>query len=124
MEIIRVVCGFIINEDKVLIAQRSDKDNYGKWEFPGGKIKKGEKIFSSIKREIKEELNLEITPLKEVHRYSHLSFLLIFIECNCSNPKSVKLTEHLNYKWVKLNQLLEFDLLEGDRNFVLDFANK
>lgn len=118
MSRIDVVSGVIINKNKVLITQRGDKTNYGKWEFPGGKIKVGENEFSSIKRELMEELNLQVTPLKKLTKYTHDHFNLIFIECSCLEPKSIKLTEHTNYLWVKLDKLNDFDFLDGDKRFI------
>ena len=68
---IDVVCGVIIHEDRILITQRGDEKNYGKWEFPGGKVITGEHPFDSIKRELIEELKLEVEPMKEITRYNH-----------------------------------------------------
>ena len=124
MSRIDVVCGVIINNNKVLITQRGDKTNYGKWEFPGGKIKVGENEFSSIKRELMEELNLQVTPLKKLTKYTHDHFNLIFIECSCLEPKSIKLTEHTNYLWVELEKLNDFDFLDGDKKFINHLLSK
>ena len=83
--------------DRVLITQRGDEKNYGKWEFPGGKVITGEHPFDSIKRELIEELKLQVEPMKEITRYNHQQFNLIFIECFVSNPDDVQLKEHLDF---------------------------
>ena len=115
---IDVVCGFIKNFDKILITQRGDENYYGKWEFPGGKVKKGENIFSSIQREIMEELNLSVEPIKKINNYTFKKFNLIFIECSCTNPNTIKLNEHIKYLWLKPNELKSIDFLEGDKRFI------
>ena len=56
-----VTAAIIINNGKVLIAQRAEKQKLaGKWEFPGGKIEFGETPEECRKREIKEELGINI----------------------------------------------------------------
>tara|TARA_B110001452_G_C15148556_1_gene399785 strand:+ start:662 stop:1024 length:363 start_codon:yes stop_codon:yes gene_type:complete len=116
---IDVVCGVIKNEDKYLITQRGDEKNYGKWEFPGGKVKQNEHPFDSIKSEIKEELNIEISPLNEIIRYQFKGFNLIFIQCEILeiNPE-IELNEHLDYKWIEINQFMSYEFIEGDRKFI------
>mgnify|MGYP004616124937 CR=1 FL=1 len=59
---INVVAAIIKNgEGKILITQRNlKKSQGGLWEFPGGKIEKGETREEAIIREIKEELTIEI----------------------------------------------------------------
>ena len=115
---IDVVCGVVIHKDKVLITQRGDVKNYGKWEFPGGKVITGEHPFDSIKRELIEELKLQVEPMKEITRYNHQQFNLIFIECFVSNQDDVQLEEHLNFRWINENDLKNFDFLEGDMRFI------
>jgi 8-oxo-dGTP diphosphatase len=115
---IDVVCGVVIHEDRVLITQRGDEENYGKWEFPGGKVITGEYPFDSIKRELIEELKLEVVPIKEITRYTHRQFNLIFIECFVSNQDDVQLKEHLDFRWIYENEFKYFDFLEGDIRFI------
>lgn len=116
---IDVVCGVIKNGDKYLITQRGDEKNYGKWEFPGGKVKENENPFYSIKREIKEELNIEVSPLNEIIRYQFKGFNLIFIQCEIleRNPE-IDLNEHLDYKWIETNQFMSYEFIEGDVKFI------
>lgn len=118
MSFIKVVCGVVRDDEKYLITQRGDAKNFKKWEFPGGKVESDEDDFTSIKRELLEELNLSIIPLKELARYEFKSFLLVFIECVCSDPETIELKEHLKYAWVDVNELSKFDFLKGDKKFI------
>jgi len=63
MKTIDVVCGVIKDEkDRYLLTQRGDKYFFGIWEFPGSKVEKNEKYVTSIKRELPEELSINIEP--------------------------------------------------------------
>lgn len=58
---IEVVAGVIYKDNKFLIAQRNlKKAQGGLWEFPGGKVEKGESYENALTREIKEEFNANI----------------------------------------------------------------
>src|SRR5690554_1430426 len=62
-----VTCAIIEKGNRVLVVQRSDKMKLPlKWEFPGGKIEKGESERDCLKREIREELNIEIETVKRL----------------------------------------------------------
>ena len=83
-KLIKVVCAIININNKILAVQRSQTMNQPlKWEFPGGKIEPGESFEDCIKREIKEELNIEIVLLKRLstinHDYPNFSIQLIFL---------------------------------------------
>ncbi|MGI6714193.1 MAG: (deoxy)nucleoside triphosphate pyrophosphohydrolase [Bacilli bacterium] len=56
-----VVAAVIEKDNRIFAAQRKEKDlRYLKYEFPGGKIEKGESPLQALQRELKEELNIEI----------------------------------------------------------------
>jgi len=61
-EIIHVVIGIIKNsKNEILVSKRkSDKHLCGLLEFPGGKVKSGESIVDALKREMSEELNIQL----------------------------------------------------------------
>src|SRR5690606_4366309 len=115
---IQVVCAVIIKEDKILIAQRSEKMKLPlKWEFPGGKLEKGENEEEAIVREIREELNIEIFPSQRisshVHDYGSLKIKLIAFLCTYISGE-LRLLEHKDVKFVPLELLTEYDLAEAD----------
>ena len=82
MSRVHVAVGVIIDHrNRVLISRRSvDSHQGGLWEFPGGKVEKGESLPQALARELREELAIEIAgsePLLEVqYDYSDKSVLL------------------------------------------------
>ncbi len=79
---IHVACGVLVNTDgAVLLAQRpAGKIAAGWWEFPGGKIEAGESALQALRRELREELDIDVreaTPLIRFrHDYSNRSIVL------------------------------------------------
>ena len=87
-QVVEVVAAVIYKPDgSYLLAQRPpDKVYAGYWEFPGGKVEPGETHLAAIKREIREELAIEIhttTPwITRRHVYEHASVRLKFFRTN------------------------------------------
>lgn len=80
---IKVVAAIIQNKNgDVFIAERGYGFLKGKWEFPGGKVEKGEDDYEALKREIREELDttLSIGPLFTNVKYDYGDF---FLDRNC-----------------------------------------
>lgn len=121
---IQVVCAVIIKENQILIAQRSEKMKLPlKWEFPGGKLKEGENEEQALTREIKEELNIEILPIKRIssniHDYGSFKINLIAYLCDYIAGE-IELLEHKDFKFVDFEKLLDYDLAEADIPFIED----
>lgn len=119
MKNILVVAALIKKNNNVLIARRStgDENVLGKWEFPGGKVEPNETEEHAIEREIKEEFELDIKANKyitnNVCEYPTKIVDLRLYECEYISGE-FKLHDHSEYKWVNINELLNYDLAPAD----------
>lgn len=119
MKNILVVAALIKKDNNVLIARRStgDENVLGKWEFPGGKVEPNETEEHAIEREIKEEFELDIKANKyitnNVCEYPTKTVDLRLYECEYISGE-FKLHDHSEYKWVNINELLNYDLAPAD----------
>jgi len=127
MTVIRVTCGIIIKDGKVLAARRSQKMKLPlKWEFPGGKIQEGETEEECLKREIKEELNIEITieynlpPVR--HDYPDVQIELIPFVAHYASG-TLHLHEHKQADWFTKTELLALDWAPADIPILNAFMN-
>ena len=120
---IEVVAAIIINNGKVFSSQRGYGEFKDGWEFPGGKIQKGESQEEALIREIKEELNADINVVDYLTTvsYEYPKFNLIMHTYICSlvnDPKFVyhneKEFEHENMVWLEPGDLDSLDWLPAD----------
>ena len=73
MVAIGVAAALIYQQGRLLVCQRRTGGAFPlKWEFPGGKLEKGEGYLSALQREIREELGIEIQSATEVFRHSYI----------------------------------------------------
>lgn len=115
---IKVTCAIISMEDKILVVQRSNRMSLSmKWEFPGGKIERGESEIDFIKREIREELNIEIEVVDRLtpslYSYPAITISLIPYTANYVSG-TLKLKEHTQYLWLVRDELDILDWAEAD----------
>jgi 8-oxo-dGTP diphosphatase len=120
MKHIEVVAAVIIVDKKILCVQRN-KNKYDyisyKYEFPGGKVEKGESHEQALRREILEELNMDIRIQRDFltvkHVYPDFRITLHSFLCTC-DPKDLILNEHIDAKWVYRDLLAVLDWAEAD----------
>ena len=120
MKHIQVVAAVVIHNDKFLCVQRGqNKYEYIslKYEFQGGKVMPNEANEEAIKREIKEELLMDIEVIGEYmtveHQYPDFKITMKCFKCNCATNKIV-LTEHINHHWLPLEELESLDWAAAD----------
>ena len=124
---ILVTAGILIEGGRVLICQRHHSDPYGmQWEFPGGKVKEGEELKASLRRELAEELAIQAEIDEEVFRLHHqypdravdvVFFAVRKFQGTIRNQVSEAIA------WVDRSRLSEFNFLEADRELVRRISN-
>jgi len=122
---IRVVCAIIQNGNKTLAVQRSKNMALPlKWEFPGGKIKLNESEIDCIKREIQEELDIEIDVGKRLtpslHKYPDFTIELIPYISKLQSG-ILTLNEHEQKRWLNREALINLDWAEADVPIVNEY---
>ena len=118
MRPLKVTCAIITIDGKILAVQRSRAMSLPmKWEFPGGKIEPAETEVECIKREIREELSIEIEVLQRltpsIHQYPTFTIELIPYTANYLSG-DLKLKEHHNYVLMNRDELDRLDWAEAD----------
>ena len=117
--VLQVVGAAIIdNEGKVLCAQRGYGPLMGKWEFPGGKIEQGESDRDALKREIKEELDIDIEVYdlidESYNEYKEFNVNLKVFKCRQINGV-IRDNEHKSLEWKQPDELEDLDWAEADK---------
>ena len=125
---IKVTCACIVKGGRILVTQRGpESDHPFLWEFPGGKKKQHETVEECILREIMEELELEIEIIKPMvsvqHNYITKQIELIPFLCSLRSGK-LKLNEHIDYKWVELDELYKLPFSEADEKLIRQPTNQ
>lgn len=114
-------------QGKILIDRRRKQGEMGGlWEFPGGKIESNETVEECIKREIKEELSLEIAVGKCLtvvnHSYSTFEITLFVHECQYlgGKPQLIACDE---ISWVNLEELNQYNFPEANQEIIATLNN-
>ena len=117
-KILDVVCVLIMKDGKCLIARRNKEDHLmGKWEFPGGRRIGLEDEKKTLDRAFKEILGIKVN-IKDYITHSiceypgHIVDLKLY-ECDYISG-DYKLNIHSEYKWVNIEELLDYDLADAD----------
>jgi 8-oxo-dGTP diphosphatase len=120
MKQVHVTAAVIVRDDKILCVQRGEnKLSYisRKWEFPGGKVETGESLEDTIRREILEELNLEISVreffIQVNHQYPDFELKMDTFICEIDSGEP-QLTEHIDFRWLLKDELSALDWAAAD----------
>jgi len=117
MKTIEVVAAIITRGDKILATKRGYGDFINMWEFPGGKMEPGESREAALIREIKEELEVDISIDRYLCtiQYEYPAFHLTMHCFICSiHDGKITLVEHNDAKWLTLDNLTSVQWLPAD----------
>jgi len=117
MKTINVVAAVIMKEGKVFATQRGYGEFKDGWEFPGGKVEAGESPEEALRREIREELEVEVNvgDLIDTIEYDYPAFHLSMKCYACTIAGgSPHLLEHEAARWLSADQLDSVAWLPAD----------
>lgn len=118
MKRIEVVAGIIKDGSKIFATQRGYGEQKGFWEFPGGKMEPGETPQQALKRELNEELAIDVNvgdflcTVEHDYPAFHLTMHCYF--CTIAGGKAPELLEHEAAKWLAPAELHSVDWLAAD----------
>jgi mutator protein MutT len=125
------VGGIVFNNQKqILLIQRNQPPAMGFWSIPGGKVEAGESLVEACQREIKEETGLD-TEVKNIvavverrvegFHYVIIDFFALLVDEENSQP--IAQNDVSEARWVSLEQLIDYDLVEGLAEIILRTYN-
>lgn len=118
MKSIEVVAAIIRKGDLIFATQRGYGEFKDWWEFPGGKMEKGETPENALAREIREELDADIYILKFLHTvewdYPTFHLTMHCFICSLKND-ALHLNEHESAKWLGIEDLGSVQWLPADK---------
>ena len=121
MKTVHVVAAVIRDGNRVFATQRGYGEYKDGWEFPGGKVEAGESPQEALRREIREELDTEITVGEELaavdweYPQFHLSMRCFWCEILEATPV---LKEHEAARWLDAESLDSVAWLPADRSVI------
>jgi 8-oxo-dGTP diphosphatase len=108
---------------RILLTQRPDHaDHGGQWEFPGGKLQTGEHPVEALKREVKEEVGLDVLDMEFItdieHSYTSKQVVLHVYRVTGFQGTARCLESQIDLRWVSPEKLTQFDFPEANHKII------
>ena len=118
----RIAVGVVSRRGRLLITRRAESAMLGGlWEFPGGKIRRGEAAEDACRREIREETGLEVDIVEHVasvqHAYSHLKVKIEVFRC-AHRKGRVQLSGPVDHRWILLEETANYAFPKANHKFL------
>jgi len=118
-EPLHVVAGVVSDGPHVLACRRrADRDAGGRWEFPGGKVEPGESAAEALRRELREELSIDVEVLGPLTtddtRVGKRIIRLTCLRVRLTGPRPERSTDHDRLAWLSPGELSGLEWAEPD----------
>jgi 8-oxo-dGTP diphosphatase len=113
-----VTAAILVKDRRILIAKRKSSDPLAnKWEFPGGTVESGESPEECLRREMREEFDIDVNVGEyfgeSIYHYVHGSIKLLAYMAYWIGGE-IKMQAHDDYKWVRIDRLSQYDFAPAD----------
>lgn len=120
---VHVAAGLLFSDGKIFAAKRGGSPYpyiAHKYEFPGGKIEEGESGEAAVKRELKEELELDVKVggLFAKTTFEYPDFIVTLSVYECQMLSDFVLKEHESCRWIKPAELSESEWAPADADMI------
>jgi len=122
------VGAIIFRGDSVLLAQRGREPSYGKWSIPGGLVELGESLQDAVRREVREEVGLDVRVEDLVAALDRVIFddtgkieyhyVLLDFVCECEDGAPLPSSDVLDCAYVPLDALGGYPLTEDTEKVI------
>ena len=113
------VKGIIIDDGRIILLKNEREE----WDFPGGKIQLNNSPIETLKREIKEELNIyvnneKLVDIKNIY-INNLNIIVVFYIVNVDSNHPIDISfEHIEYNFFKKDQIENLNILEEYKEII------
>jgi 8-oxo-dGTP diphosphatase len=120
---------------RVLLVRRGQEPLMGEWSIPGGALELGERLEDGVRREVREETGLDVTPEEIVAVFDHIShadhdpkrvrfhYVLVDYRCSVAGGTLRSATDVTDARWASWNELTGHSAL-AVRPFTLSVIRK
>jgi ADP-ribose pyrophosphatase YjhB (NUDIX family) len=122
------VASVTIHNGKVLLALRGKAPSYGKWGIPGGVVEVGETLHQAIRREVLEETNVCVEPIKLLTVFDSINrddngrvryhYVLFEYLCRYVSGDVKANSDAPDARWVPFEELASLDIMPSTRKFI------
>lgn len=118
-----VVAAVIERGGWILLTQRAETSGHaGRWEFPGGKREPGEKDVPALRRELMEELGIEVGVGRMIWREAAGPLMLRFYACTYPLGQRPRALVSPQFRWVRREELPRYEFPPADARLVIALA--
>lgn len=128
------VGALIVNGSRILLIKRAFEPSAGKWSIPGGAVELGERVEEAVRREVREEVGIEIEDVELLGIYDSIvrdsngdvkyHYVIVEYLARARSPEVTPSGEVAGYAWVSLDELEKLEITPSLRETLRRYREK